>query len=153
MDPLRRGFDRHHSSIGADVKHQIVRRVPAVLFAGFFTLAAPAVLAQPGYYPPPSHYPPPPPSYRHSEARQCDFYARDQAYRYAPPGAGGLHGAAHGAVKGAVFGAIVGGSKGARRGAAVGGGLGAVAAGARSQRDRDYAYQYAYDDCMRGFRR
>lgn len=114
--------------------------------------AAYAASAQPGYYPPPSHYPPPPTSYRHSEARSCDYYAREEAYRYAPSGAG-LHGAAHGAVKGAVFGAIVGGGKGARRGAAVGGGLGAVASGARARRDRDYAYHYAYEDCIRGFRR
>lgn len=116
------------------------------LLSAFALTAASAACAQPGYYPPP------PPSYRHSEARNCDFYARQEAYRYAPAGSG-LHGAAHGAVKGAIFGAIVGGSKGARRGAAVGGGIGAVASGARAQRDRDYAYRYAYDDCMRGFRR
>lgn len=122
------------------------------LLAALTLMAASAACAQPGRYPAPSYYPPPPPSYRHSEARSCDFYAREEAYRYAPEGAG-LHGAARGAVKGAVFGAIVGGSKGARRGAAVGGGLGAVASGAKAQRDRDYAYRYAYDDCMRGFRR
>lgn len=136
------------------MKYRSVRGILEGLLTVSAFLGAPAAIAQPGYYPSPSHYPPPPPpGYRHSDARQCDFYARDQAYRYAPPGAGGLHGAARGAVKGAVFGAIVGGSKGARRGAAVGGGLGVVASGARAQRDREYAYHYAYDDCMRGFRR
>lgn len=135
------------------MKYRPVRGILGGLLAVSAILSLPAALAQPGRYPPPSYYPPPPPpGYRHSEARSCDYYARDEAYRYAPAGAG-LHGAARGAVKGAVFGAIVGGSKGARRGAAVGGGLGAVASGARAQRDRDYAYHYAYDDCMRGFRR
>jgi hypothetical protein len=119
-------------------------------------LCASAAFAQPGYYPDdygPHHYPPPPRDYRHSSARDCDFYARDQAWRYAPPGSGALGGAARGAVGGAVFGAIVGGSRGARRGALAGGALGAIANGARAQRQRDYAYRYAYDDCMRGFRR
>jgi hypothetical protein len=121
-----------------------------ILLGGAVLLAGNA-LAQPGYpYPPP---PNPPPGYGHSDPRACDFYARDQAYRYAPPGAGAAGGAVRGAVGGAAFGAIVGGSRGARRGAAAGAALGAIANGARAQRDRDYAYSYAYDDCMRGFRR
>lgn len=136
------------------MKHRFVRGILGGLLTVSAILGPLAAVAQPGYYPPPTYYPPPPPpGYRHGTARDCDFYARDQAYRYSPPGSGAIHGAARGAVKGAVFGAIVGGSKGARRGAAVGGGLGAVANGARAQRDRDYAYHYAYDDCMRGFRR
>ncbi len=88
---------------------------------------------------------------RYSE--DCHFYARDRAYRYAPPGAGALGGAARGAARGAAFGAIVGGRKGAARGAAAGGALGAIANGARNQADRDYAYRRAYDDCMDGYRR
>jgi hypothetical protein len=130
----------------------------AALCLGLLTsvLAAADVQAQPGYgYAPPydSPYPPPPRGYPHSNPRDCDFYARDQAYRYAPPGAGAAGGAVRGAVRGAAFGAIVGGSKGARRGAAAGAALGTIANGARAERERDYAYRYAYDDCMRGFRR
>lgn len=102
------------------------------------------------------HYPPlpygPPAGYRHGDPRGCDSYAQQEAYRYAPPGAGALRGAARGAIGGGAFGAIVGGGKGARRGAAVAGTLGAVAAGARAQQARSYAYEYAYDDCIRGFR-
>lgn len=111
-------------------------------------LACANVQAQPGdrYYPPPPH------GFSHSNPRDCDFYARDQAYRYAPPGAG-MRGAVRGAAGGAAFGAIVGGGKGAGRGAAAGAALGAIAHGARAQREREYAYNYAYDDCMRGFRR
>ena len=86
-------------------------------------------------------------------AEDCHFYAREQAYRYAPPGAGAMGGVARGAVGGAVFGAIVGGGRGARRGALAGGALGAVANGARNQADRDYAYRRAHDDCMDGYRR
>ncbi len=96
--------------------------------------------------------PPPPRGYAHSTPRDCDFYAREQAYRYAPAGAG-LRGAVRGGAGGAAFGAIVGGGKGARRGAAAGAALGAIAAGAQAQREREYAYDCAYDDCMRGFRR
>jgi len=86
-------------------------------------------------------------------AEDCHFYAREQAYRYAPPGTGAMGGVARGAVGGAVFGAIVGGGRGARRGALAGGALGAVANGARNQADRDYAYRRAYEDCMDGYRR
>jgi hypothetical protein len=129
-----------------------VRTLPAQLLLAVL-LASGAAVARPyGGYPPP---PPPfgaPGGYGRADPRQCDFYARDMAYRYAPPGVG-LQGAARGAVRGGVFGAIVGGKKGAQRGAAVGGGLGAVAAGARAQRDREYAWRAAYDDCMAGFRR
>jgi hypothetical protein len=90
---------------------------------------------------------------RGRDAEDCHFYAREQAYRYAPPGAGALSGAARGAAKGAVFGAIVGGEKGARRGAAAAGAMGLIASGARNQADRDHAYRRAYDDCMDGYRR
>jgi hypothetical protein len=120
------------------------------LTAATLLLACAAAQAQPGYYD--RNFPPPPSGWAHSEARACDFYAREQAYRYAPPGAG-MRGAVRGAVGGAGFGAIVGGGRGAKRGAAAGAALGAIAAGARAQRERDYAYGYAFDDCMRGFRR
>ena len=90
---------------------------------------------------------------RYGDAEDCHFFAQEQAYRYAPPGAGGLRSAARGAVGGAVFGGVVGGGRAARRGALVGGALGAVANGARNEADRDYAYRHAYDDCMRGYRR
>ncbi|MCU0950809.1 MAG: hypothetical protein MUC68_07020 [Burkholderiaceae bacterium] len=130
-----------------------IRGLSALALAAGLVLA-PMAQAQPGYYPPPHSLPyPPPPGYHHSDPRACDMYARDQAYRYAPPGAGAAGGAVRGAVRGAAFGAIVGGSRGARRGAAAGAALGTIANGARAQRERDYAYSYAYDDCMRGFRR
>lgn len=119
------------------------------LTAATLLLACAAVQAQPAHD---RYIPPPPSGWAHSNARDCDFYAREQAYRYAPPGAG-MRGAVRGAVGGAGFGAIVGGSRGARRGATAGAALGAIAAGARAQRERDYAYDYAFDDCMRGFRR
>lgn len=90
---------------------------------------------------------------RHDLAEDCHFYAREQSYRYAPPGAGALGGAARGVVGGAVFGGIVGGSRGARRGAVAGAALGVIARGARNNADRDYAYRHAYDDCMDGYRR
>jgi hypothetical protein len=129
----------------------MVRSACALTIAGFMLMST-AAQAQPGYYPPPPLPYPPPPDYGHSDPYRCDMYARDQAHRYAPPGSA-VGGAVRGAVGGAVFGAIVGGKKGARRGAAAGGGLGLVANGARAQREREYAYRYAYDDCMRGFRR
>jgi hypothetical protein len=107
----------------------------------------------PAYYPP-HHYPPPPPDYhRRPDPGYCDYYARDHAERYAPPGSGAVGGAVRGAAGGAVFGAIVGGKKGARRGALAGAGLAVVANGARNHRERDYAYTRAYEDCMSGFRR
>lgn len=89
----------------------------------------------------------------HRDADDCHFYAREEAWRYAPPGAGALGSAARGAVGGAAFGAIVGGRKGARRGAAAGAALGAIANGARRNLDREYAYRRAYEDCMHGLRR
>lgn len=89
---------------------------------------------------------------RHADPDSCHFYARDEAWRYAPPGAGALGGAARGAARGAAFGAIVGGSRAARRGAAAGAALGVIANGARREREREYAYQRAFDDCMDGFR-
>jgi hypothetical protein len=99
-------------------------------------------------------YPPPPRDYpRRVDPGYCDYYARDHADRYARPGAGAVGGAVRGAAKGAIFGAIVGGSKGAKRGAKAGAGLGVIANGARNQRERDYAYMRAYDDCMSDFRR
>lgn len=110
-----------------------------------------ASLSQPRYEDGPLPYPVP--GYRHGDPRQCDMYARDQSYRYAPRGAGALGSAGRGAVGGAVFGAIVGGSRGARRGAMAGAGIGVIANGARVSREREYAYQLAYDDCMRGFPR
>ena len=91
--------------------------------------------------------------HRHPDPEDCHFYARDQAYRYAPPGTGSLGSAARGAVGGAVFGGIVGGRRGARRGAMAGGAIGVIANGARNQADRDYAHRRAYDDCMDGYRR
>ncbi len=91
--------------------------------------------------------------YRYGHAEDCHFYAKDQAYRYAPPGVGALGGAARGVVGGAVFGGIVGGGRGARRGAMAGAALGVIANGARNNADRDYAYRRAYDDCMDGRRR
>lgn len=89
----------------------------------------------------------------YNRGEDCHFYAKDQAYRYAPPGAGALSGAARGGVGGAVFGGIVGGGRGARRGAMAGAALGVIANGARNQADRDYAYRRAFDDCMSGYRR
>jgi hypothetical protein len=137
------------------VRQRLVAARLGGLFGAALVLAASA-WAQPGYgpyaYPPPPlHYPPQ--GYRHGDPRNCDLYARDHAYRYAPPGAGVGRGAVRGAIGGAAFGAIAGGSRGARRGAAAGLALGAIAHGARAERERDYAYRYAYDDCMRGFRR
>lgn len=106
------------------------------------------------YYQDRDYYPPPPPDYqRRPDPGYCDYYARGHAERYAPPGSGALNNAVSGAAKGAIFGAIVGGRKGAKRGAAAGAGLGVIANGARNNRERDYAYTRAYDDCMRGFRR
>lgn len=105
-------------------------------------------------YSPPHHYPPPPPDHhRRPDPGYCDYYARDHAERYAPPGSGAVGGAITGAAKGAIFGAIVGGKKGARRGALAGAGMGLVAKGARNHRERDYAYTRAYEDCMSDFRR
>ena len=132
-----------------------------VVGAGLAVLAALPAAAQ-GIYRPssqaargayPSYYPPPPIGYPHGRPYECDVYARDNAMRYVPHGAGVGSGAVRGAVGGAVFGAIVGGSKGARRGAVAGGGLGAVAAGARASHERAAVHQLAYDDCMFGFRR
>lgn len=92
-------------------------------------------------------------SYRYGHAEDCHFFAKEQAYRYAPHGAGAMGGAARGMVGGAVFGGIVGGGRGARRGALAGAALGVIANGARNQADRDYAYRRAYDDCINGYRR
>jgi hypothetical protein len=143
-------FPRSH-----DVRHPLVAACLGSLLVAMLTLAGSA-WAQPGYgaypYPPPP-MPYPPHGYRHGDPRGCDLYARDQAYRYAPPGAGVGRGAVRGAIGGAAFGAIAGGSRGARRGAVAGLALGAIAHGARAERAREYAYGYAYDDCMRGFRR
>lgn len=86
-------------------------------------------------------------------AEDCHFYAKEQSYRYVPPGAGTLGGVARGAAGGAVFGGVVGGGRGARRGAMAGAALGAIANGARNNADREYAYRRAYDDCMDGYRR
>lgn len=118
-------------------------------------VAFPAQADYPHHYPDSYHdYPPPPRDYpRRIDRFYCDDYARDQAHRYAPRGHGAVGGAVRGAAKGAIFGAIVGGSKGARRGAAAGAGLGMIANGARNERERDYAYTRAYEDCMREFRR
>jgi hypothetical protein len=137
------------------VRQRLVAARLGGLFGAALMLAAGA-WAQPGYGPypyPPPPMPYPPQGYRHGDPRACDLYARDQAYRYAPPGAGVGRGAVRGAIGGAAFGAIAGGSRGAGRGAAAGLALGAIAHGARAERGRDYAYGYAYDDCMRGFRR
>lgn len=131
-----------------------------VVTAGFTALCLSPAAAQPYYPPPPraplggnGHYPSAPVGYAHSRPYECDRYARDNAHHYVPQGASVGRGAVRGAVGGAVFGAIVGGSKGARRGVLAGGGLGAVAVGARSQQEREYVRQLAYDDCMLGFRR
>jgi hypothetical protein len=128
--------------------------------AGMTALGMSPAAAQPYYPPPPrapaagyGYYPPAPVGYAYGRPYECDRYARDHAHYYAPQGAGVGRGAVRGAVGGAVFGAIVGGSKGARRGAMAGGGLGAVAAGARAQQEREYVHRLAYDDCMSGFRR
>lgn len=91
--------------------------------------------------------------YGYDRSEDCHFYAKEQSYRYAPPGAGALGGAARGVVGGAVFGGIVGGRRGARRGAMAGAALGVIANGARNNADREYAYRHAYDDCMDGYRR
>lgn len=107
-----------------------------------------------GAYPAHSHYPPPPPDpHRRPDPGYCDYYARGHAERYVRPGSGAAGAAIGGAAGGAIFGAIVGGKKGARRGALAGAGLGVVAKGAHNQRERDYAYTRAYEDCMFGFRR
>lgn len=116
------------------------------------------------YYPPPPEYrgdlPPPPayrygpgPEYHRADPAYCDYFARREADRYAAPGNRPLAGAARGALGGAAFGALVGNRKNARRGAVIGATIGLVANGARNDRERDYAYTRAYDDCMRGFRR
>lgn len=131
----------------------------AVVITASMALLGMSPAAAQTYYPPaplaPSagYYPPAPVGYAHGRPYECDLYARDNAHRYVPQGAGVGRGAVRGAVGGAVFGAIVGGGKGARRGALAGGGLGAVAAGARAQQEREYVRQLAYDDCMLGFRR
>jgi|JFJP01.1.fsa_nt_gi hypothetical protein len=91
--------------------------------------------------------------YRFGHADDCHFYAKDQAHRYVPQGAGVLGGAARGAMGGALFGGIVGGGRGVGRGAAAGAALGIIANGARNHADRDYAYRRAYDYCMGGYRR
>ncbi len=99
-------------------------------------------------------YPPPPSDYaRRPDPAYCDYYARERAERYARAGDRPLGGAVRGGVGGAAFGAIVGGKKGARRGAVAGAGLALLANGVRNERERDYAYHRAYDDCMSGFRR
>lgn len=89
-------------------------RVCTVL--GGALLLAGSALAQRGHPNPPP--PCPPPGFGHRDPRACDFYARDQADRDAPPGAGAAGGAVRGAVRGATLGAVVAGSEGARRGAA-----------------------------------
>lgn len=103
-------------------------------------------------------YPPPPSDYGRDYGRRpdpgyCDYYARERAERYARAGHAPFGGAVRGGVGGAAFGAIVGGKKGARRGAIAGAGLAVIANGVRNERERDYAYTRAYDDCMSGFRR
>jgi hypothetical protein len=123
----------------------MTRGVPIRLAAAallLFTTWAGESAAQAGSYRP-----------RHADPDSCHFYARQEAWRYAPPGAGALGGAARGAARGAMFGAIVGGRRAARRGAAAGAALGIIANGARREREREYAYQRAFDDCMDGFRR
>ena len=79
----------------------------------------------------------------------CEAYARDSAQRhsYYSTGGGALGGAARGAAGGALIGAISGN---AGRGAAVGAGVGAIAGGARRANSRQYYYDQAYRDCMRG---
>jgi hypothetical protein len=78
----------------------------------------------------------PPPGYGHRDLRSCGFHARDQAYRYASPGARRRW------------------RRFARRGAALQRAQHSVPSlKARAQRERDYAYSDAFDDCMRGFRR
>ena len=135
------------------------RRAGAAVIGILSLLASQTPWAQPTYRPGPpvyantGYYPEPPRGFRGGRPYECDRYARDNAEWYVPRGAGVGGGAVRGAVGGAVFGAIVGGSKGARRGALAGGGLGAVAAGARANQDRENAYRLAYDDCMQSFRR
>jgi len=105
---------------------------------------------------------PPPPDYRYAPAPEygrradpsyCDYFARREADRYASPGNRPLAGAARGALRGAAFGHLVGSKKEAKRGAAIGAAIGLMANGARNQREQDYAYTRAYEDCMRDFRR
>ena len=116
------------------------------------------------YYPAPDYRGSdlPPPDYRHAPAHDygrradpsyCDYFARREADRYASSGNRPLAGAARGALRGAAFGHLVGSRKEAKRGAAIGAAIGLIANGARNQREQDYAYSRAYEDCMRDFRR
>ena len=60
---------------------------------------------------------------------------------------GVVGGAVGGAARGAVLGAVIGDSgRDTRRGARIG----AVVGGARNLGDKQRAYQYTYDNCMRG---
>jgi hypothetical protein len=72
----------------------------------------------------------------------CDSYARDYANKTTNT-AGSVVG---GAVTGGVIGAIVGGG----RGAAIGAGVGAVGGAAVNSASWNNAYQYAYNNCIRG---
>lgn len=138
---------------GANCKIGAVALSVLCLLANQPAAAQPSYRPAPAAYAPPLDYPAPPRGLRGGQTYECDMYGRDQAELYVPRGGGVGGGAIRGAVGGAVFGAIVGGSKGAKRGAVAGGGLGAVASGARVRQERDAAYQFAYDDCMLGFRR
>ena len=115
---------------------------------------SPATEYRGGGLPPPDYRYAPAPEYgRRADPSYCDFFARREADRYARPGNRPLAGAARGALGVAAFGALVGNKKDARRGAAIGAAIGLVANGARNQREQDYAYTRAYEDCMRDFRR
>lgn len=148
-------MENHHGAR----RNRALRGARIAVMGAVCLLASQTLWAQPMYRPgSPSdgdsgYHPEPPRGFRGGRPYECDLYARDNAEWYVPRGAGVGGGAVRGAVGGAVFGAIVGGSKGARRGALAGGGLGAVAAGARAQQDRQIAYRLAYDDCMQRFRR
>ena len=79
-------------------------------------------------------------------ARECEFYAQDQARRFSASGQ-----VAGGAGRGALIGAGVGAISGqAGRGAAIGAGFGAVAGGGRRSRSESQIYQHAFRECMAG---
>jgi hypothetical protein len=99
-------------------------------------------------------YPPPPSDYeRRPDPGYCDYYARERAERYARAGHAPLGGAVRGGVGGAGFWRHRRRQERRTPGAIAGAGLAVIANGVRNERERDYAYTRAYDDCMSGFRR
>ena len=82
-----------------------------------------------------------------TSATVCDAFARDYAQRVSRQGQV-LGGAARGSLLGLGVGAISGVDRGTAT--AIGGGAGAIAGGARRNRDFDRIYNAAFRDCMAG---